>query len=225
MHGSLDAGGFLRVGERCARDVEAALRKVGKDFASFGDVLDFGCGCGRTLLWFSDRPPRLHGTDIDAEAISWCRTNLRFADSFAVNGRLPPLDYPSETFDLVYAVSVFTHLNEEYQFRWLEELKRVTRPGGIVLLTLHGRYFWKDLSPVDAADVERDGFKFVASNDMRGILPEWYQNAFHTEGYVRARFSEHFDVLDYAPRGMDRRQDVVILQKPPGGATSARDTV
>jgi hypothetical protein len=65
----------------------------------------------------------------------------------------------------------------------------------------------------DAADVERDGFKFVASGDMRGIFPEWYQNAFHTRGYVLDRWSEYFDVLGYVPRGMNGHQDVVILGK------------
>lgn len=119
VNGSPDAQSFLRVGERTSEKVEAALGKVGRDFDSFRDVLDFGCGCGRTLVWFADRQPRLHGTDIDEEAISWCRTNLDFAE-FGVNDPHPTLGYLSGAFDLVYAISIFTHLDEDFQFRWLE---------------------------------------------------------------------------------------------------------
>ena len=215
VHGSPYAKGFLKVGRRCSEDIEAALQKIGKDFDSFQNVLDFGCGCGRTLVWFAgrSRSSRLHGTDIDAEAISWCRNNLDFAE-FGVNNPLPPLEYPSEAFDLVYAISVFTHLDEDYQFRWLNELKRVTKLGGVVLLTIHGPRTWRDLREEDVVEIEREGFKFISSNAMKGIFPEWYQNTYHTKEYILDEYSKYFDVLDYIPRGMNGYQDVVLLQKP-----------
>lgn len=212
VHGAPDAESFLEVGKRCSEDVEAALERIDRNFDTFREVLDFGCGCGRTLAWFAGRSPLLYGTDIDDEAISWCRGNLDFAE-FGVNEPLPPLEYPTGAFDLIYAISVFTHLNEDYQFRWLEELSRVSRTGGIVLLTVHGQHVWKDLPREDTDDIKRDGFKFLASNAMKGIFPNWYQNAYHTEEYVFDRYSEHFDVLDYVPRGMGNRQDTVVLRK------------
>ncbi len=214
VHGSPNLEGFLRMGKRCSEDIEAALQKVGKDLNSFGEVLDFGCGCGRTLIWFEDRAreARWYGTDIDAGAISWCRDNLAFAE-FGVNGALPPLEYAPGTFDLVYAISVFTHLDEDYQFRWLEELRRITRPGGVVLLTVSGRRVWRDLPDEQVADIKKKGFRFVASNTAKGIFPEWYQNAYHTKDYVLDRYSKYFDVLDYIPRGMSNRQDMVVLQR------------
>lgn len=132
-------------------------------------MLDFGCGCGRTLRWFNGSEPHLHGTDIDAEAIGWCQKNLHFAD-FEMNEGLPPLDYADETFDLIYAISVFTHLDEERQFLWLDELKRATKPGGIVLLTVHGEHARKVLPDEEAREVEQNGFKFVVSDSMRGSL-------------------------------------------------------
>ena len=48
---------------------------------------------------------------------------------------------------------------------------------------------------------------------MKGVFPEWYQNAYHTKRYVLERYSDLFDVLDYVPRG-NGRQDIVVLQKP-----------
>jgi SAM-dependent methyltransferase len=211
VNGNPDAQSFLRVGKRTSEKVEAALGKVGRDFDSFREVLDFGCGCGRTLSWFAHRPPRLYGTDIDEEAISWCRSNLNFAE-FGVNDPRPPLEYHSGAFDLVYAISIFTHLDEDFQFRWLDELRRVTRTRGIVLLTLHGHHVWRNLPQEDKDEIEVEGFKFRPSNSMKGIFPDWYQNAYHTKEYVVDRYSEYFEVVDYIPLGMGR-QDMVVLRE------------
>ena len=153
----------------------------------------------------------MYGTDVDAEAISWCRTNLGFAE-FGVNDPLPPLQYPSGAFDLAYAISVFTHLDEDFQFRWLDELRRVTRPGGIVLLTPHGRRAWKGLPQEEVDQIKIEGFKFRPSNSMKGIFPDWYQNAYHTKRYVFDRYSEYFEVVDYIPRG-GAGQAMVILRR------------
>jgi SAM-dependent methyltransferase len=215
VHGSPTIDGFLKVGKRWSETIEAALKKIGKDFDSFENVLDFGCGCGRTLIWIANRrrSSQLYGTDIDAQAISWCRDNLDFAE-FSVSNPRPPLEYPSEAFDFIYAISVFTRLDEYYQFRWLSELKRTTRPKGIVILTVHGHHFWKDLPHEDVIDLRNGGFKFISANAMKGISPEWYQNAYHTEGFVLDQYSKYFGILDCIPEGRDTRQGVVVLRKP-----------
>lgn len=210
-HGAPDIDSFLGVGKKCSQDIEAALMKINKDLSSFKQILDFGCGCGRMLIWFAEhsRSSYFYGTDIDVDAISWCRNNLDFA-RFSINKPLPPLQYPSEMFDLIYAISVFTHLNEDYQFRWLSELERIAKPKGILLLTVNGRYCWPRQH---IADIKRAGFLFVTTNVMKGIFPGWYQIAYHTKDYVLNRYTKYLDVLDYIPGGLANLQDIVILQK------------
>ena len=214
VNGRPELAGFLAQGEACCRDLQQALADIGRNLDSFRDLLDFGCGCGRTLRWFeASAPPRFSGTDIDAEAVSFCRS--AFAGMhFAVNTPLPPLPYPDGRFDLIYSISVLTHLNEEYQYRWLEELRRVAAPGGIVLLSLHGRHCWGNLPPEIVDVIEAKGFLFSSENVWKGIFPEWYQTAFHTEAYARDRFSRYFRVLDYRARGISNYHDLVVLQKP-----------
>src|SRR4051794_4931713 len=127
-----DADWFLRSG-RAAYDAIAAHVPL-DDVES---VLDFGCGCGRVTRWFDRFGGRVAGSDVSRPAIEWCRDNLGFA-RFEVNGLAPPLDFDDSSFDLVYALSVFTHLTEELQLAWRDELLRVLRPGGLFLLTTHG---------------------------------------------------------------------------------------
>lgn len=196
-----DAEEFVATGKRCASDIQNALSRVERELGSFDRILDFGCGCGRTLIHLKDLAPRaeLHGTDIDAKAIEWCKRELTFAD-FKVSNDTPPVDYPADSFDFIYAISVFTHLDENYQFRWLEELKRIAKPGGIVLLT------------VDSALVGDRGFVFQRSYE-EGLFPAWYQNAYHSKAYVVDNFGRYFFILEYLVKGMNGHQDVVMLRK------------
>ena len=58
-------------------------------------LLDFGCGCGRVVRHWHGLTTEVHGCDLDAEAIAWCRANLAFA-GFEVTGLEPPLPYGGE---------------------------------------------------------------------------------------------------------------------------------
>src|SRR5262249_55464722 len=91
---------FYTVGRRTAERLESTLRPAGFDFAPGSTVLDFGCGCGRTLLWFARAFPQVkwHGVDIDAESVEWCRSAIP-AGVFAQNGPLPPIPFPDAFFD------------------------------------------------------------------------------------------------------------------------------
>ncbi|MFB0525753.1 MAG: hypothetical protein ACETVZ_09425 [Phycisphaerae bacterium] len=90
-----DSKNFLNYGRISAEAIQDALKRINRDVYSFEHVLDFGCGCARVLRWFYDHPKSCHfyGTDVDKEAISWCRKAIPFA-TFEVNKPLPPPAFP-----------------------------------------------------------------------------------------------------------------------------------
>jgi ubiquinone/menaquinone biosynthesis C-methylase UbiE len=216
VHGDVYPTSFLETGRQCSEDLKNALANVGVRLDSFKDVLDFGCGCGRTLLWLGElsESTRLYGTDIDANAIRWCRRHIGFA-RFTVNSASPPLAFVDESFDLVYAVSVFTHLDEPRQFDWLSELRRVARHGGYVLVTLRGTFQHARMLSVELEHLREVGFTFeqMPNNAMAGIFPTWYQTATHTREYVETVYSRYFEVVEFLPNGLDQCQDIVVLRR------------
>jgi SAM-dependent methyltransferase len=104
-------------------------------------VLDFGCGAGRTLRQFiaDAEHAEFWGTDIDAASIEWLKENLSPPLHVCQNGADPPLGLEYGQFDLIWALSVFTHLTDN-SLPWLLELHRLLKPGGLLIATYMGRY-------------------------------------------------------------------------------------
>jgi len=208
-----DSAVFVAVGENASNHIESALVAAGRPLADHQAVLDFGCGCSRIVALLAGRFPqvRFFGADVDSEAIEWSRRHFP-AVQYEANGRLPPLQYADEMFDLVYSISVFTHLSVEFARQWLTELWRVVRPGGTLLITVHGENTWYTLSSKRRAIIEREGHLFATSSKLRGIVPDWYHTAYYSEKFVRELLSDRFDLLEYIPCGLGY-QDVVVATR------------
>jgi len=206
---------FLRGGEQTVDDIENALRTIGTSLDQFRDFLDFGCGCGRLLLALEYRhiESTITGCDVDKRAIDWCRHNLDCA-KVVVNDALPPSPFKEKTFDLVWAGSVFTHLDEDHQDSWLKEMQRMLKPCGILLASVHGPHLWETRLPSwTIAKLRERGMMYVRTNADSGIHPDWYQVAWHTEEYIRNHWAPVFDILGYLPRGFNDYQDIIVARK------------
>jgi SAM-dependent methyltransferase len=221
---------FLESGRTSALEIEAALVSWNRQLDSFDRILDFGCGCGRILIWLERLAERceLYGADIDADVIEWTAANLPFVQ-LDRNSRFPPLPYPDAHFDLVLSSSVFTHIDEPSQDLWLAELQRVTKPGGYLLLTVHGERAFRHAQEVGvgsfrsqgpdsarwAETLENHGILFVEDDGwVGGPYPDWYHTTFHAPWYVFARWGRELTIRAFIPRRSLDYQDYVLLERP-----------
>lgn len=109
---------------------------------SIKTLLDFGCGWGRfTRLFIRDvEEAGLIGIDPSAEALQMCREHMPYA-AFIRSQYTPPLVFKDESFDVVFANSIFSHLSESNALSWIKEIFRILRPGGLLIGTTHSKFF------------------------------------------------------------------------------------
>jgi SAM-dependent methyltransferase len=195
---------WLATGATDAELIRATLTRSGSSLEEMKAFLDFGCGCGRVSRhWAGLRGPIPHGSDVSRPAVRWCRRNLHFMQTTRCDPE-PPLPYGDSYFDFVYALSVFTHLTEDSGRRWLAELVRILKPGGLLLFTVHGERFAHELDETDSRRL-REG-EFVIAERPAAQSGSNYFASFHSPRYVRDRLLpttnvELLEVLDEDPAG------------------------
>ncbi len=212
-NGSFVRSGFVSVYPQLNR----ALSAVGHQLDDFQRILDFGCGSGRAIYALSTllHEVDLFGTDIDGEAIGWLQQNWPSLASYSVCPSDPPMPYEDETFDFVFGISVVTHLPEDLHLSWLLDLKRVTKPGGFVLLTTHGEHAWRgQLTAEQMATIESTGYLYTQSGYGASVgLPDFYETAFHSHAYIRRVWSRYFDVVGTWGPEVGEHQDTILLRR------------
>lgn len=204
---------FLRSGKAGAESIRAILEKNGIATGRLKSLLDFGCGSGRVIRhWISLKGTKVYGADYNPQLIEWCRENLAFAQ-FEVNDLAPPLAYEDEKFDLIYALSVFTHLPESLQHDWMKELFRVLKPGGYLVISLHGEHYLEVLDPQSQQQFLH-GVLVVHRDDVAGTN---VCAAYHPKAYVRAELARAYELVDFIPEGSKGTpsQDLYLFRKPP----------
>jgi SAM-dependent methyltransferase len=207
---------FMRAGLNCCRPIRAAIA-AHHTGAEPLRVLDFGSGAGRVLQYFSQKNFELYACDVDNTAIEYLRRVFPAVKS-AVSYYKPPLVYQDGQFDVVYSVSVWTHLAPNLQIPWLLEMGRILAPGGLALLTTIGLFGYRRGSHLRAVkfsleELIRDGFCYSEYTTKDQSTGPSYGIAYHTAAYVLKEWSKYFDVLEVHEGVVDDLQDLAVLRK------------
>jgi SAM-dependent methyltransferase len=210
---------YLREGAAVRARIEALLPA---DWSWAGKrALDFGCGSGRVLRHFLDLDldpaPELWGCDIDPGSIEWLDEHLSPPLHPFGNDLMPPLKVADDFFDLVWATSVFTHIDRWSE--WLLEMHRVLVPGGWLIASWLGEGIWEAMV----------GEPYRPEEVGITVLRHWQVGGawvFHSEWWLREHWGRAFDVMAIVPppRHPDGSPQVthsyVALRQRPGSFTA-----
>lgn len=173
-------------------------------------VLDFGCGTGRVLRHFQTEASEgeFWGCDIHAPSISWLSENLPNCHVFQ-NQDIAELPIESNYFDLIYVISVFTHLTASWQ-AWLAELRRVLRPGGILLNTFHNRVAYESTT---GQPFEERTTGMLIRHPHRN-WDEGGAMVYHSNWWIQEHWGEFFNVEFVSREALLGWQSLAVLSKP-----------
>lgn len=220
-----DQAQYLIGGITTFAQIESILRIFfEKGLSDFRRIVDWGVGCGRIIRHFYESTQilgfninnnwELLGVDIDPVNIAWCKTNF---SEFACFDLLPltGFDIESGSVDLVYGISVFTHLSEYEQHRWLSEIKRITRKGSAIVLTTHGEgIFYRECSNIALPFADKfDFFDGIPDAAIGTDRDKYYRASYHSQRYIKEYWSKYFRLISILPQANAFRQDFVVLER------------
>lgn len=221
--GVLASGGALRLADLVAHVITLA----GVDLSSGLRVLDFGCSTGRVVRPLQAAYPgtEWHGCDPNVEAVGWAQSNLHNLH-FHLSETEPPLPFPSERFDAVFGISVWSHFSPAAARRWLDEMARVLGPGGHLLITTHGfasaaHFAHQDkVAPSTVLDICRSlishgayfQLSFGRGGDW-GVEGNDWGTAFYSPEWILSASAGRWRIVSFLAGGLERNQDVYVLQR------------
>jgi hypothetical protein len=176
-------------------------------------LLEFASGYGRVTRHWSTVVPQAEvlACDVHEEAVRFlyeigCRACL----SSTIPEELPV----TQTFDVVFALSFFTHMPRTTWGRWLSALARRLSANGLLIFTAHGVPSLKEMG---VTRLEDDGFWFNPFSEQADLSTEDYGVTATTFGFVyRQLIKCGLDLCHFRESGMGY-QDLYI-------ATPRRDT-
>ncbi len=177
-------------------------------------ILDWGCGPGRIIRHLPvviGNGCEYFGTDYNKKSIDWCTQNLSNIN-FNNNSLEAKLPYPDAFFDIIYGISIFTHISEQLHYDWYIELYRILCPGGIMFLTTQGDNFKVKMTKKEV--IKYNNNELV----VRGKVKEGHRtfSAFHPIGFIKKLF-ENAEILEHIVTKPGKQkilpQDIWIIRK------------
>lgn len=211
-YGDVDWKKYNRQGHQ---DACLISKLIQKHHSSVKTVLDWGCGPARVLRHLSsfseNSTIQFYGSDYNPQTIKWCKKHFAHSQ-FHQNQLNPPLPFPSHFFDVVYGISVFTHLSEKSHYEWIHELERILKSEGILILTTHGDHFKNVLTPEEEEKYHEH--QLVTRENAREGKRDFA--SFHPPRFLKEKLFKNFHILEHIPGSthtIDLKQDVWVLKK------------
>lgn len=203
---------YFADGWRTLSELMLLLEAVDKPLLRTPRVLEFASGHGRFTrhLVKAVGASRVTVSDVVPSAVEFSQS------TFGVQGFLSasvPEDvrWPQQ-YELVFVLSLFSHLPRSTWSRWLRVLQDAVAPGGVLVFSTHGL----KAAAFDHVTLDEDGFFFAPSSESNAIDVNEYGTAFTSEAFVRDQIAQVWGadaLLHSAPVHFWNHQDAYVLRK------------
>lgn len=145
----LKSEGKIKDSENYKRDFSAFLSYISHikayDFVSpfcmNKKILDIGCFIGYGEKWIAKQAREIVAIDSNSKAIEFARQNRNFSNVEFKKIDARKLPFHDETFDIVIAFQLIEHISPNELSKFLLEVRRVLKMGGIFFITTPNRKF------------------------------------------------------------------------------------
>lgn len=208
----------LEDGRRSWSQIVDMLQTDGKMQLHGKRILEIGCANGRLLRHFEPfaKNCEIWGVDINSKSIYWCKENLSPPFNFLTLTTIPHLPFEDRFFDVIYAGSVFTHI-DDLADAWFLEVRRVLATDGLFCFTIHDRHTIEKMATTTAPPNWSAFFKDLEVNPV-------FRNNKHDFGMIaigRDDLSQIFYDVDYLKTSLERIFQIISVREEAFGLQTA----
>lgn len=199
---------YLSDGWRTLSELMVILETIDKPLLKTKSVLEFAAGFGRfTRHLVRVLPGRVTCADILPGSLDFLRE--QFGVETILSTHRPESIAFSDQYELVFVLSMFTHLPPAMWQRWLCALASAVRPGGMLVFSVCNETAGRELGLV----FDDDGTRFISSSESPSLDAEVYGTTFTTRRFVEQQVEQAFarSALHYFPYAFWGGQDAIVI--------------
>ena len=200
---------YLSDGWRTLSELMVVMDSVDRPLARTGAMLEFAAGFGRFTRHLACLlPGRVTASDVHPGSVDFLREQFGVEGFYSTHDP-ERLDIPGQ-YDLVFVLSMFTHLPPPLWTLWLRKLFAAVRPGGYLVFTVHN----EGLAAHYGVPYEADGTHFRADSESRELTPETYGTTLTTRAFVEQEVERALGrpVAQYRELAFWVGQDAVLVR-------------
>ena len=190
-------------------------------------ILDFGCSTGRVIRNLSFAYPHLEAFGCDPR-----ETSIEFIKAIApkvkwfVNNSVPPIAiHALPRFDMVFAISIWSHFSEERALEWFDEMHKILNKNGKLIFTAHGFrsvYHFTDVLNKMPREMAENRLEALRNGEMhfqpypednKSFLGPHWGMAFIPPDWVQEKLKSSWEIQGFYPGLAMGNQDTYVLRR------------
>lgn len=196
------------------RDLEFIREKI----EAQGKLLDLGCGNGRLIETLKDKNVKYYGVDVSQKLIEIARQKYpQFSQNFIKITGQDSLPFSDNFFNTAVSIAVFHHFpSHEYRLKMAQEIYRILKPEGILIVSVWNLWQWKYFSCVLANWWQKiKGKSDLAWTDCRisfqnnqGMKFNRYHHAFFVRELMGIFITQGFQIME-----IKKRKNIILVAR------------
>ena len=203
---------YFADGWRTLSELMLLLEAVDQPLLKTPRVLEFASGHGRFTRHLAKAlgAGRVVVSDVVPSAVAFSKSTFG-VDGFLSASVPEEVQWP-QRFELVFVLSLFSHLPRSTWSRWLKVLFEAVAPGGLLVFSTHG----VKAAAFDSVVLDEEGFFFAPSSESHAIDAQEYGTAFTSEAFVLQSIADTLGadcLVHKAPVHFWNHQDAYVLRR------------
>ena len=200
---------YLSDGWRTLSELMLLLESVDRPLSKTGSVLEFAAGFGRFTRHLAKiLPGRVTCSDVMPGSVAFLQNQFGVA-AFESSHDPEKISHAGQ-YELVFVLSMFTHLPMHMWAPWLRALMRMVKPGGMLVFSVHNEQVAKEIG----VSFDANGTHFIASSESPSIDAQTYGTTYTTRKFVEDIVADACgsEVVFYKTLAFWNGQDAVVVR-------------